>query len=286
MAEKKSSPPALFRVLKELGLRFFQDRVTSASAELSYYLLFALFPALIFLNSAISMLHLSADTLESHLGIVLPEQAADVITAYLSYIKGLDTRVLFYACLVLTVYAVSRSVVSLISSVSRAYRVPRGGLVTLAVAVVFTIALMVVVVLLMVLIMVSKGLLVTLDLYIHVPQSLIRFWGLLRLAVGPILMCLLLAGFYSMVAFRRYRFWQALPGAGAAVVFWFLLTSAFSYYISHISHSSLLYGSLTSIMVLMLWFHLTSTTIIMGSELNHILAQLRAEKEPSRGESK
>ena len=285
MSEKRASP-AFFRVLKELGLRFFQDRITSASAELSYYLLFALCPALIFLNSAISMLHFSADTLGNSLGIVLPDQATDVITTYLSYIKGLDTRVLLYACLVLSVYAVSRSVASLISSVARAYRVPRGGLVTVLIGVVFTIALMIVVLLLMVLIMVSKNLLVTLNLYIHVPETLIRFWSLLRLAVGPILMCLLLAGFYSIVAFRRYRFWQALPGAGAAVVFWFLLTSAFSYYIGHISRSSLLYGSLTSIMVLMLWFHLTSTTIIMGSELNHILAQLREEKGLSKGESK
>ncbi|MBR5390489.1 MAG: YihY/virulence factor BrkB family protein [Clostridia bacterium] len=286
MSEKKAALPALFRIMKELGLRFFQDRVSSASAELSYYLLFALFPALIFLNSAISMLHLSASTLEASLGIVLPEQATDVITAYLSYIKGLDTRVLFYACLVLTVYAVSRAVVSLMSSVSKAYRVPRGSLFTLLAGVIFTVALLVVVFLLLMLIMVSKNLLVTLGLYLHIPDGLIRIWGFLRLAVGPILMCLLLTGFYSIVAFRHYRFWQALPGAGFAVVCWFLLTSGFSYYIGHISHSSLLYGSLTSIMVLMLWFHLTATIIIMGSELNHILAQLHAEKRALKGASK
>ena len=96
--------------------------------------------------------------------------------------------------------------------------------------------------------------------------------NLLRVLFAPLFLFLVLAFLYAVVGYGKYRFSQALPGAGFAVVLWYLSTTAFSYYVNNMSRDSVLYGSLAAFMVLMLWFYLTGAVIILGGELNHILA--------------
>ena len=43
---------------------------------------------------------------------------------------------------------------------------------------------------------------------------------------------------------------------------------------------SLLYGSIGAIIVLMLWLYMTSTTLVLGGVLNHILVQGRQREKP------
>ena len=260
------------RVVRQLIRRYFRDQVGRSAAELAYYLLFSLFPLLIFVNSAISMLHLSVDSLTTLLGSVLPPQAADLVTAYLRYIQGLDTPLLLYACLFLTVYAVSRAATSLIRSLTHAYRITRQSRFSLGAGVILTVLLLLSLVVVMVLLVVSENLLLQIDRFITLPDLLIRLWSLLRVMVAPLYMLLVLAGLYATVGFGHYRFRQALPGTIFVVVTGFGVSSVFSYYINHAARYSVLYGSLAAFMVLMLWLYLIGAVIILGGELNHILA--------------
>ena len=56
-----------------------------------------------------------------------------------------------------------------------------------------------------------------------------------------------------------------------------LATGIFSYYVSNISNYSLIYGSLTAVMVLMVWLQLVATMLIMGGELNDILIDMERD---------
>lgn len=261
-----------FRVIRLLTKRYFQDQVGRSAAELAYYLLFSLFPLLIFINAAISMLRLSPETLSATLESILPPQASQLLTAYLSYIQDLDTPMLLYACLFLTVYAVSRAATSLLRSLSGAYRLPRHSRTNLITGILLSVLLLVSLVLLMVILVISENVLLQVDRFIMLPDVLLRLWNLLRVMVAPAFMLAVLACFYAAVGRRRYSFRQALPGTSFAVVIGFGVSTAFSYYISHASRYSLLYGSLTAFMVLMLWLYMISAVIILGGELNYILA--------------
>ena len=48
----------LFRVLRQLGRRYFAHQVGRSAAELAYYLLFSLFPLLIFVSALLGLLQL------------------------------------------------------------------------------------------------------------------------------------------------------------------------------------------------------------------------------------
>ena len=260
------------QVIRQLVKRYFRDHVGQSAAELAYYLLFSLFPLLIFIYAAISMLHLSPQMLADTLGSILPPQAADLVITYLGHIQGLDTPLLLYACLFLTVYAVSRAATSLIRSLTQAYRLRRQSRFSLCAGILLTLLLLSSLIVLMLLMVVSENLLLQIDRFIILPDLLIRLWNLLRLMVAPVYMLLVLTGLYATVGYRHYRLRQALPGAVFVVLIGFGVSSAFSYYITHAARYSVLYGSLAAFMVLMLWLYLMGAVIILGGELNHILA--------------
>jgi len=259
-------------VIRLLIKRYFQDQVGRSAAELAYYLLFSLFPLLIFINAAISMLHLSPQALSSAVENLLPPQAAQLLTAYLRYIQDLDTPLLLYACLFLTVYALSRASTSLLRALSGAYRLPRRNRTNLITGVLLSIILLVSLVMLMLVLVVSENVLLQVNRFFALPELLLRLWNLLRVMVVPAYMLIVLSCFYATVGRRRYAFRHALSGAFFAVILGFGVSTAFSYYINHATRYSLLYGSLTAFMVLMLWLYLISAVIVLGGELNVILA--------------
>ncbi len=271
--------PLFLRAGRELVRRYFRDQVGRDAAELAYYELFSLFPLVIFLNMVVSTLHLSPDRLSESLGLVLPPQAIAILTTYLEYIQGLDRPFLLYACMVLTVYAVSRAIASLLNSLAKAYGMTRRGVFAAVSSVICAILLLGSIFVLLVLTMISDNLLLWLDQYITVPDLLISLWGLLRTLVAPVYLFFVVSCLYAVVGYGKYRFSQAMPGAGFAVVLWYLSTTAFSYYVNNMSRYSVLYGSLAAFMVLMLWLYLTGVVIILGGELNHVLADLTEKGE-------
>ncbi len=57
----------------------------------------------------------------------------------------------------------------------------------------------------------------------------------------------------------------------------------FSFYVNNLGNFSVIYGSLGAVIVFMLWLYITSTVMILGGELNHILlCWKRRKKHPPR----
>lgn len=72
----------------------------------------------------------------------------------------------------------------------------------------------------------------------------------------------------------RRRVW---PGTFVAIGCWVLFSWAFSVYVSRIGQYAVYYGSLATVATLMVWFYLTSLSILLGAEVN---AQLEGLRDP------
>lgn len=101
--------------------------------------------------------------------------------------------------------------------------------------------------------------------------------------LGALLLCggLLAVG---LAAFYRYgvsypprvkrRVWT---GTFVAIGGWVLFSWAFSAYVTSIGQYAVYYGSLATVAMLMVWFYLTSLSILLGAEVN---AQLEGLRDP------
>ena len=101
--------------------RYFDHHVSRDSAALTYYLLFALFPLLIFLNNLVGLLSFDLDTLLKAMSTVIPRDVVDLVGQYLVYISRVSSQTLLWFSLVFTIYFPYRAVNALFQSVRKAY---------------------------------------------------------------------------------------------------------------------------------------------------------------------
>ena len=82
---------------------------------------------------------------------------------------------------------------------------------------------------------------------------------------------LLVPGFmamYTLLPQRKMKFLHQFPGALATVLGWLTFSFGYRIYIEHFSKYSLIYGSLTAIVLMMLWVFFCLYMLLIGAELN------------------
>ncbi len=81
---------------------------------------------------------------------------------------------------------------------------------------------------------------------------------------------------YYFGPFRRQRWKLVLPGAFLATVLWLLATLGFSWYVSHITNYNVLYGSIGTGIALLIWMYLIAIIALFGCEFNAECERMRA----------
>ena len=57
-------------------------------------------------------------------------------------------------------------------------------------------------------------------------------------------------------------------GAVFTALGWILVTAIYSYYVSHFSNYDLFYGSLSNLIVMMIWIYILAYTFVVGIAIN------------------
>lgn len=82
-------------------------------------------------------------------------------------------------------------------------------------------------------------------------------------------------GLYSFPFKQKKKPKDLIPGAVFAVVGWFLSTKLFAFFIAWFWKPSVLYGSLTAIVLIALWGFIIMSVLFMGAALNRAAASVK-----------
>jgi membrane protein len=94
----------------------------------------------------------------------------------------------------------------------------------------------------------------------------------------PIFYFILLALFYWVGCLKITTFKQAVPGAILTTVLFVLLTYFFAIYVKDFARYNVLYGSIGSIILVMVWVNINIILILLGNELNIAIKKVRVDK--------
>ena len=259
-------------VLRQFITRYFSEGVPQASAELSYFLLFSFCPILMFVTSVLARINLSDESISTFTQF-LPASVQSVIHGYMDYLATQPTISPMMIGTVLTIYFLSRAVRSLMRTINEIYRVRgrTGTLYQVILSVAFTCGFLLTIIGTLALVVFGRTALRVLRQWFPISEVIMRAFASasLPLAMGIVFLFVLLVN--RLMPNLKLSCRQVLPGACFSFVSWIVISVAFSFYVDNIARYSLLYGSLGTIIVLMLWLYMTSTTLLLGPVLNHIL---------------
>ncbi len=257
--------------IKELWNIYNKKGVVRASAQLAYYLILSIFPLAICINAMLSGMHLDETEIFIYLRGIIPASAHESILEYLAYINDNFSTAMLVAAIMIFVSSASagfRAVLTIMAEIEDKERYIGfwKTLLSILLSVFFALALF----LTCVLIFTGEWLIGVITestgLYIFA-----RLWQWLRFVVLFVILLVIIFGVYQVSAPRTGKHEQRLIGALAAAIALVGAGIFFSWTIGLSTRYSLVYGSLASAVIIMLWLFMCGNILIMGNALNFVI---------------
>jgi membrane protein len=275
-----TSAPRQWLPIARLTLAEIQnDRCLALAAQLAFYFLLALFPALLFLVALVGMLPAGGALREllTALDAVAPRELVTLLRTELDRIASGGQTGLLTAGIVGAIWTSSAAMTAIIEALNRAYDVTewRPWWKRRLVAVLLTLALAAFTLTAMTLVLVGPDLAARIAAWLRLAPVVAVVWAGLRWPVMILLVMFALDLIFHFAPNRRARWRWLTPGAVLATVLWMLASFGFKAYVSTMGDYAATYGAIGGAIVAMLWFYLSGLAILAGAELNSVLDQRR-----------
>ena len=266
---------------------YFSKRVSRSAAELAYFLILSFFPALICINAVIGTLDLDVASLLEEASIIIPEAALAVLSEYVRYITTNQSHALLVGGIIMMLFSASAAMRSLMNVMDDIYeRKTYTGLWQIVASVVFSVLFLLTIYLSLVVVLTGNWFFHLLEGFIHRFPRLAHIklpweWQWMRFLI---LFCLVMAVVmlvYRATSPRGRPRPPILTGAFLASAALVLASILFSYFIGLSSRYSLVYGSLGSVVILLVWLYLCGNIIILGSCFNRVWYGRKLERQKS-----
>lgn len=269
-----------FQFLEDLYCRFEDDEVTALGAQMTYYVILAFFPFLIFLLTLVGLTPLSQEEVWSNLSLVLPDSSYILVSDIIRQILSERNDAFLSFGMVATLWAASNGVSAIIKGLNKAYDEPetRPWWKHKGLSVIFTIGIALLMLMTFGLLVFGRVLGVQLFSLLHGPDFE-RVWGVIKFSIPLASMLFLFMLLYRITPNRRLSFRSVLPGSVFSTLGWIAISLLFSFYVNNFGNFSRSYGSIGGIIVLLVWLYLSSIIILIGGEINATLTFIREGRQ-------
>lgn len=273
-------PKKILILAWSLWRRYTQHDVSHQSAALAYFLLFSLFPILILVSICIQNLDVDLSGLLSTLSHILPESVLILIEYYIDYASEHIGRSLLYFSLFFSIWFPMRATDCLIHAVRRAYALsaPKHPLLYRCKTLLYTALLLISLALTGLFATLSRNVVAILSVLLGLPERFAQLWGLLRFLILGLIIFAALSALYAIAQDTRTPLSAILPGALVSTLAWIALSAVYSFYTEYISNYDLVYGTLSTVAIVLIWLYLTAVILIMGAELNAVILRWRKQR--------
>ena len=273
---------SLWKMFEIYGQGVFKMQIGRSAASISWSFFLSLFPFILFLLSLLPYLP-HYDKLQFYIFEVLmlnifPAHIQQEVSGYInSFIipnmQNISTLTIVFAM----VFAVNGTH-SLINGFNLNTNLQRGAVKEYFVAFGITIAFIFLIIASLFGVYYSEVVLKLFTPEINISWLVRNMTKIIGFISFPVFYLILLALFYWVGCLKITSFKQALPGAVLTTLLFIVLTYFFAIYVRNFATYNVLYGSIGTIILVMIWVNLNIILILLGNELNIAIKKVRVEK--------
>lgn len=256
------------------------DHVGAYAAQSAYFFMLCLIPIILLLITMVQYTPVTKADVMTAVIQVFPASVENLITSIVNQVYNQSMGII-PVTIIVAMWSAGKGVLAMASGLNCIYscRETRNYIVLRIRSTVYTLLFIVVIILLLVLSVFGN----TLNLFIarHIPfLKRIADWLIeTRAIITPTVLVIFSLMLYKFLPNRRGRFRDQLPGAMFAAVGWMVISWVFSIYLDVFKGFSSMYGSLTTIVLIMLWMYFCMYCILLGGEMNVLMEGKIFEKK-------
>ena len=237
--------------------------------QLAFFLVLSLIPLIALIGTIASALSIPVGTIRSVMGNTVPDAVADIIVNVMSA-KGLSFNVIafFVAAFILA----SNGTNSMIITSNEIYKLKSDGFFKRRIkAILMTLSLVGLFFFLLVVPIWGDTIfdIIKLTASKNVPIDFIyRLFKLLQYPITILILYFNIKLMYVIAPDEKIESKSATKGAIFTTIGWILASEIYSFYISTFSNYSIFYGSISNVVILLLWVYILSYIFVLGMIIN------------------
>ena len=260
----------IIKIIRDFLFRLKEDSVSAYSAQAAFFIILSAFPFFMFLLALIQYLPLTEQDFIQAVIQVVPASTAPFVQNVINEIYSSSTTTLLSITGITTIWGASKAFYALIYGLNAVYGIleTRNYIVLRTIATLYTLVFSVI--LLVTLSILGFGNRIALAIQTQIPalKDLALLVISLRAATALCILILYFLALYIVIPNRKSHILRELPGAIVTAGGWIGFTYLYSFYIDHMSNFTSTYGSLTAIVLLMLWLYICMYMLLIGGEVN------------------
>jgi membrane protein len=275
-----------YETLKATIKEFMRDDAIGLGAQLAFYLILAIFPFILFcvaiLDAISSASPQFAAELFDYLRRLLPAQVFDLIQTYTeNTLRNEDTAPGLLSVGILgTIWAASGAFAALMNALNRAYDVQetRPFWKVRGIAILMMLGLSALILIGVLLLIAGPSIGRTLAEVLTLGDEFMVVWNIVRWPAALLFMVATVALLFYFAPDANQPFRWITPGGVVGILLWVLASVAFNLYLSSDFNTyNKIYGSIGTVIILLLYLYISSLTILFGATLNATLVRIKEE---------
>ena len=257
------------RIIAQIYFKCKSDNINSVANQLTYKILLALFPFIIFLMTLIAFFNLDQNVLLNHLKNKIPYQIINLVNLFISEVIVKKSPKLLSSSLIIAMFNASSGFSAIIKCVNKIYQKDdsRNFFITKLISIICVIIFALSLISCIVLIVFGNKILFC---FSRLSPSILKFASKsFRYVLAIILLSLFSCVIYKYSLSFKTKFLHMIPGAIFCSISWILVSLGFNFYINNFSRYSTIYGSIGSVFILMIWLNLIINILLIGAEINY-----------------
>lgn len=259
--------------VKRLAKRLESDNLTAYAAQSAFFVFISIFPFLMLFLNLLKYIPIFNGNVETWNLDFLSPTIAELLKNIVIEAGKSGSGALISITTIAALWACSKGILGIIYGLNSVYKTTekRGYIRLRIVAVFYTIGFIISLVIALILMVFGNRIL---DILLMNMPFLANFAHIVRtvrwlVALGFLILFFLFI--YTIIPERKTKMKNELPGAIISAVGWLGFSALYSFYIDNFGNHSSVYGSLTAIILFLLWLYFCMIILFFGAEINDMI---------------
>lgn len=275
---------SVMKLVRKAFGEFLDDDMTTYASALAYQVFFSIFPFILFLIALLGFLRLEDffEWLRQHAQMMLPPEASEQVNKVIADLQKEQGRLLSLGVIV-ALWSASAAVRATMHALNVAYNVreSRPAWKLYPLSLIYTVGLAAMMIAAAAMLTVGPQAVQWVAQQVGLEQIFVTLWAWLRWPAALLILTLAVAIIYYVAPDVKQKFRLISPGAILAIAVWVAASLGFKLYVTNFADYNATYGSIGAIIVLLLYFFISSAVLLFGAEINATIEK-QASASPGR----
>ncbi len=265
---------SLFKIINAFNRKIRDDFVSAFSAQAAFYVIISFFPFIMLLLTLLQYLPVTEYHMLSTLSQVFPDSVSSLVVSIVSEVYDQASGTIISVTAISALWSSSKGILAIVKGLNSVYAIKetRSYIKLRILSTVYTLAFAIMIVVTLVILVFGNRLMIWIESKIPFLTNLALLIISIRTIGGLFLLTVFFLVLFTFVPNRKTKFYKELPGALVSAAGWMGFSYLYSFYIDNMGSYSNTYGSLTAIVLFMLWFYFCMYILFIGGEINIVLS--------------